>query len=152
MFAYHASGAGSLIWGVDMRIMALSSVLLIAGCDTVNLQQYRVPTATQADATSIKRVLWSVATQTALEDRTASSKVPHTIVFYTQPEVQNFRVDLGARNIGDDIIVDLNAGFGPMPVEFKKARALLTPALSNEFGPRLIIAPLGTNQFPLTFK
>ena len=51
-----------------------------------------------------------------------------------------------------DIIIDLNAGFGPMPDEFKKARTLLTRALTNEFGSRLAIAPLAREMWPVTFK
>jgi hypothetical protein len=135
-----------------VRILALILALLAAGCDTVNLQQYRLADATQTDASDVKRVLGVVAAQTGLEDRTTSSMVPHTLVFYKEPDVQHFAVNLGARRVGEDIIVDLIAGFGPMRNEFRKTRALLTPALSNEFGPRLIIARLGTNQFPISFK
>jgi hypothetical protein len=115
--------------------------LLLSACDTVNLQQYRIAGGAHKDVASVKRVLHSVASQTGLVDRTSTSKVPRTIVFYTQPEVQHFAVDLGARTVGADIVVDLYAGFGPIPQEFRQAQRLLTPALSEEFGSRLSLMP-----------
>ena len=85
-------------------------------------------------------------------DSTSSSRVPHTIALYTQPNVQHFRVDVGARTVADDIVVDLTAGFGPTPREFKQARSLLTPALSNEFGSRLTVMPPYTEPVPVTIQ
>ena len=124
--------------------------LLLSACDTLNIQQYRVASGAGRDAAKVKQVLHSVASQTRLVDRTSTSRAPHTLVFYTQPDVQHFRVDLGARILGPDIIVDLNGGFGPARPEFKQALRLLTPALSSEFGPRLTVMALGKQSIPVT--
>jgi hypothetical protein len=131
-----------------MRALALIALLLSA-CDTVNIQQYRVAGGTHRDVTKVKQLLHSVASDTGLVDSTSTSRAPRTIVFYTQPNVQHFRVDLGARAVAEDIVVDLNAGFGPTPPEFKKAERLLTPALASEFGSRLHIAPSGVDEVPV---
>jgi hypothetical protein len=122
-----------------MRALLFIAALLSA-CDTVNLEQYRIAGGAHGDAANVKRILHSVAGQTGLVDSTSTSRAPRTIVFYTQANVQNFRVDLGARIVAQDILIDLNAGFGPTPPEFRKAEELLTPALSSEFGSRLTIA------------
>jgi hypothetical protein len=126
--------------------------LLLSACDTVNIQQYRIAGAARRDTANVKNVLHSVANQTGLVDRTSVSRAPHTLVFYTQPAVQHFRVDLGARTLGDDIIVDLNGGFGPARPEFKQALHFLTPALSSEFGSRLTVMPPGTQSIPVTIQ
>jgi hypothetical protein len=124
--------------------------LLLSGCDTVNIQQYRIAGTARRDTGKVKYVLHSVASRTGLIDRTSTSRAPQTLVFYTQPDVQHFRVDLGARMRGDDIIVDLNGGFGPARPEFKQALHLLTPALSSEFGSRLTVMPPGTQSIAVT--
>jgi hypothetical protein len=130
------------------RTLVCFAVLLTA-CDTLNIQQYRIAHGTHRDTAKVKQALHSVASQTGLVDRTSTSRAAHTIVFYTQPDVQHFRVDLGARTLGDDIVVDLNGGFGPARPEFKQALGLLTPALSNGFGSRLTVMPLGSQSIPV---
>jgi hypothetical protein len=132
-----------------MRALALTT-LLLCSCDTVNFQQYRVAGGAQRDTAMVKRVLHDVASQTGLVDRTSTSRAPHTIVFYSQPDVQHFRVDLGARVLDSDIIVDLNGGFGPARPEFKQALHSLTLALSSQFGARLTVMPLGTQSIAVT--
>jgi hypothetical protein len=127
-----------------MRTLAFIAALLLSACDTVNIQQYRIAGGAHRDTAKVKRVLHTVASQTGLVDSTSTSRAPQTVVFYMQPNVQHFRVDLGARVVADDIVVDLNAGFGPTPGEFKQAERLLTPALSSEFGSRLTVLPPGT--------
>jgi hypothetical protein len=124
--------------------------LFLSACDTLNIQQYRVAGGAHRDSAKVKRVLRDVASQTGLVDRTSTSRAPRTVVFYTQSDVQHFRVDLGARILGDDIVVDLNGGFGPARPEFKQAARLLTPALSSEFGSRLTVMPPGTQSIPVT--
>ena len=103
--------------------------LLLGACDTLNIQQYRIAGAASRDTAKVKQVLHSVANQTNLVDRTSTSRAPHTLVFYTQPNVEHFRVDLAACRVSDEIVVDLNGGFGPARSEFKQALHLLTPAL-----------------------
>jgi hypothetical protein len=116
-------------------------VLLVAGCDTMNWQQYRIAgvAAGSPDATKLRATLQTVADQAGLKDRTQDSREPATLVFYTQPEVRNFRVDIGARFTNDDVLIDLVGGFGPTPPAYKQAKRLLMPALSAEFGSRVSV-------------
>jgi hypothetical protein len=123
---------------------------LLTACDTLNIQQYRISGSAHGDTVKVKQVLRSIASETGLVDRTSTSRAPHTIVFYTQPHVQHFQVDLGARMLGDDIIVDLNGGFGPARPEFNRTLRLLTPALSSGFGSRLTVMPVGSQSIPVT--
>jgi len=132
-----------------MRALVVMIALSLTACDNINLEQYRIAGAAGGDTARIKRVLRSVADQVGLVDRTSTSRVPHTIVFYLQPNVQHFRVDLGARTFGEDVVVDLNAGFGPKPREYTRAKNLITAALSQEFGPRLSIIPEGASTVPI---
>ena len=112
--------------------------VLSVGCDTVNQARYRIASAASpTDRAQVRAVLQSVATQTKLSDQTPTSRAPHTLVFYTQPNVEHFRVELGARTVGSDIIVELFAGFGPQPSEYKLAHRLLAPALTQAFGSRV---------------
>ena len=132
-----------------MRALAFIALLLSA-CDTMNIQQYRIAGGAHRDTAKVKHILHTVAGETGLVDSTRTSRAPRTIVFYTQPNVQHFRLDHGARAVADDIVIDLNAGFGPTPPEFQKAERVLTPALSSEFGSRLTIAPPGVQSAPVT--
>jgi hypothetical protein len=115
----------------------LIAVLFVAGCDTMNVQQYRIMgVATGSpDAAKVKSILQSVADKTGLRDKTSDSRVPDTLVLYEQTP-QAFRVDIGARFYHDDTLVDVIGGFGPTPPAFKQAKRLLAPALSAEFGSR----------------
>jgi len=126
--------------------------LFLAACDTMNVQQYRIAGGAHTDTARVKPVLGRVASQVGLVNNTSSSRVSRTIVSYTQPNVQHFRVIMGARAVANDIIVDLTAGFGPTPREFKQARSLLTPALSNKFGSHLMVMPPYTRSIPLTVQ
>jgi len=132
-----------------MRALFAIAVLLSA-CDSVNIQQYRIGGGAHRDTAKVKQVLYNVASQTGLVNRTSTSHAGHTVVFYTQPNVQHFRVDLGARVVANDIVVDLYAGFGPTRREFKEAERLLTPALSSQFGSRLSVMPPHTQSIPVT--
>jgi hypothetical protein len=116
-------------------------VLLFTGCDTMNWKQYRITgvAAGSPDATKLRTTLQTVADKVGLKDRTQDSREPATLVFYTQPEVRNFRVDIGARFTDDGVLIDLVGGFGPRPPAYKQAKRLLMPALSAEFGSRVSI-------------
>ena len=71
-----------------------------------------------------------------LTDRTSISRAPDTLVLYTQPDVQHFTVELGARQVGSEIVIDLSAGFGPRPHDYVTAQRLLAAGLAREFGTR----------------
>jgi len=116
-------------------------VLLIAGCDTMNWQQYRIAgvAAGSPDATKLRATLQTVADQSGLKDRTQDSRERATFAFFTQPDVRNFRVDIGARFTNGDVLVDLVSSFGPTPTAFKQAKKLLAPALSAEFSSRVSV-------------
>jgi len=118
----------------------LISVLFVTGCDTMNVQQYRITGVAKGspDAANVRSILQTVADQTGLSDRTSESRVPDTLVFYSQPQ-QAFRVDLGARFDQTNVLVDLVGGFGPTPSAYKHAKHLLTPALFAEFGSRFSV-------------
>ena len=57
----------------------------------------------------------------------------YTLVFYSQPEVKNFQVQLGARMVGDSIVVDLTGGFGPRTASFKEAEKELLEEMNRSF-------------------
>ena len=120
-----------------MRILSLLFVLFLSGCDTVNVEQFRIAGDANHDEARVRSILQAVAARTGLVDCTSTSLAPHTIVFYTQPNVQSFRVELGARTVKKDILVDLSSGFGPKPTEFKLAERFLRPVLVHEFGSRM---------------
>src|SRR5581483_8837711 len=71
-------------------------VLFVAGCDTMNWQQYRISgvAASSPGATKLRATLQTIADQTGLRDTTQDSHEPLTLVFYTQPEVRNFALIL----------------------------------------------------------
>jgi hypothetical protein len=96
-----------------------------------------------ADAAKINNILHRVADKTGLKDMTASSLVPRTLVFYAEPDVQNFRTDLGARFYEGDLLVDVNAGIGPPnPEKYVQVRDSVAPALSAAYGPRFSTPPM----------
>src|SRR5437763_1522351 len=105
--------------------LLISLVLLETGCDSVNVQQYRIAAASGGDRAQAKRGLRSVAKQLSLEDRTSISRAPKTLVFYIEPNVEHFAVQLGARGSDGDVLIDLNAGFGPRPRKDVEAERLL---------------------------
>lgn len=120
-------------------LTACFSLVLLTGCDTMNWQQYRiadVPVASP-DTTKLKSALKHVSDQIGLKDEMNTSKIPGALAFYSEPGVEHFHVDLGARSYESDVIVDLMAGFGPTPPKYKQAKSLLESILSKEFNSRL---------------
>jgi len=99
-----------------LRTLPLFLAFALTSCDSLNVQQYRVAGATSGDRGKVKRVLHSIASQLALADRTSSSHAPNTLVFYTQPDVRHFAVQLGAREVRGDIVIELDPGRAPQTV------------------------------------
>ncbi len=101
----------------------------------MNWTQYRVISA--VDRARLGGILRSVAWQTKLVEQTTPSRVKDAVVVYLQPNIRDFRVEIGERTAGNDMIVDLLGGFGPTPPEFRIVHTLLTPALIQGFGSRV---------------
>ncbi len=117
------------------------SVLFLAGCKTVNWQQYEVSGVSVGSqyADQLQTVLQTVADQSGLTNRTAESKVPGILVLYSQPSDKKSRVELGARFENDEVFVDLYGGVGPEPMAYTQAKGLLFPMLKSEFHSRVSI-------------
>ncbi len=84
--------------------------MLLSGCQTWKHVQFIVPASGEA---AIASALRSVATRHGMSDRTRTSKLPGTIVYFSAGD-RNF-TDLGARRHGDTLVVDLlfrSAGVG----------------------------------------
>ena len=127
------------------NLLSLIAFIGLSGCDTINYAQYKISNVTvdSSDARKVKTSLKEVAQETGLEDRLSTSRLPGTLAYYCEPNVQNFRTDLGARFYGDDILVDVVAGFGPMTAKYIQVRNLTGRVLAKEFGTRVSIpAPL----------
>jgi hypothetical protein len=117
----------------------MQAIVFISGCDTLNWQQYRVAgvTVNSPDEVRISALLKKVADQCELVDITSKSRVPNTLVLYSQQNVTSFRTELGARYYQGDVLVDVYAGWGPpRNAKFKQTKGLVTSALTNEFASR----------------
>jgi hypothetical protein len=109
--------------------------VFFAGCDTVMISQYRVVSVAtdKGEKQKLLETLARVAVRVGLENRTQASRVRETLVYYAEPNVEHFRVDLGARVVGDSIIVDLTGGFGPKTRTFEKAQQVLREEMDRSF-------------------
>ena len=121
--------------------VAVLAIMLLTGCDSFNVRQYRISGAANVpdDVDKVKAVLKSVAEKQHLVDMTQQSLTPRTIVFYKEPTRAPYAVLLGSRMVDNDVIVDLLAGFGPVPKGFKEAKRTLEPSLASDFGWRFWI-------------
>ena len=108
--------------------------LFVSGCDKLHVKQYEVSgmTAGSPDIIKLKAVLQSVAGQSGLIDGLSVSNSYNCFFLYRGGNV----VTLEASYYRDAALVQLVGGYGTPP-EFKKAKRLLVPALSAEFGSRL---------------
>ena len=69
-------------------------------------------------------------------DYTAPWKLSNLIVLYADPS-SFYQIELGARVVGKDILVDLYCGYDPPPAEYLEMHRLLGPALVKAFGTRV---------------
>lgn len=135
---------------VFLGLFLVVAVILTSGCDTLNHQQFRIQNAANTnDIARVESVLHKVADEVGLHDETQDSKAVGTLKFYIEPGIEHFRLDIGARIYEKDILVDVMAGFGPVPPQYTKSKKLLISNLSYEFGPRLIIL---SSPVPIEFK
>lgn len=111
----------------------------LVGCDYLNHTQYRVASAATfpADRARVRAVLREVAAKTKLTAASAPATVRHPLAYYTQPAGPYSRTELGAQGEGSDVLVDLDAGFGPRVPAYERTRRLLTAAVTRAFGPRV---------------
>lgn len=127
----------------------LLSVLLLAGCESVNHSQLQVmaPTPERGAAASVpaaereqvKQVVSQVAQHWRMEDRTALSLTPDTICSYAQPDVKH-PISIKAWLAGDRISIDI---FQPPPEPgessaYQQFRNDVMGALEKQFGARLV--------------
>jgi hypothetical protein len=81
----------------------------------------------------LKTVLQDVADRSGLKSSQPISGSPDCLAYYT-----NGIVTLEASFYHDSVLIQLVGGYGTPP-EYKKAKRLLAPALSAEFGSRIVI-------------
>jgi hypothetical protein len=132
--------------------VALLSIAL-AGCGTLNQAQFQIPdpSGSAADRERLVAVVKNAATDAGMVDRTASSKIPNTLVYFEEP-VASFRTTLGARTAAGYLIIDL-ACFHFKACEtptFSFMTKSLADALQTEFGSnwRLVTDP--ANRIPVS--
>jgi hypothetical protein len=138
-----------------LRIRALllfAAVAGITGCDTLNYAQYQIARAgaNPVDRAHVVAAVNSAASRAALSDATSRSHVPDTLVYFEEP-VGHFPTTLGARVVGDSIVVDLVC-FHPGPGEskpFSAAKVSLSDSLRVEFGGRLTMLQNYRDRIPL---
>ena len=116
------------------RLTLLLLTTFVAGCQSDDVQSYRIAGAAHKHAARIKQVLRNVAAQAGLPDRTAEMHDPHLLALY-----QGTNVYLRGDISDDDIRVATVHSDWPAPHAFKKADSLLAPALSQAFGKRFSI-------------
>jgi len=98
------------------------------------VSQYRVVSVSaKGEKLKVLGMLARVASRCGLKDVTSTSTVKDTLILYSQPDVEHFRVDLGARAIGDSVVIDLVGGFGPRTRSFTEAQRILREELEHEF-------------------
>jgi hypothetical protein len=88
------------------------------------------------DKARVEQVLVATATEFGIFDTTVTSRVPDTIRCYSERIGHGFAI--GARVVGDLIIVDFYAGKEPSP-RFPAVEERLTSELRRIFGERIII-------------
>lgn len=126
----------------------LLSVLLLAGCESVNHSQLQVLASAAdrgavasipaAERAAVRQLITDVALRWRLEDRTALSLTPETICSFAQPDVGH-PISIKAWVAGDRISVDI---FQPPPEPgesqaYQRFRNEVINALSVQFGDRL---------------
>lgn len=116
-------------------LLAIASMSLMSACDTMMVSQYRVTSVATAkeERARLLESLARIAASLGLTSATSTSTVKNTLVFYSQPDVKNFPVQLGARIVDDSIVVDLTGGFGPKSPAFKKAEKALLEEMERSF-------------------
>jgi hypothetical protein len=121
------------------RIFLLIAALLLVGCDTYHHEQYMIRHAANAgDRAKVSQTLRPVASASGLHDCAAISHAQHTIALYCELDVVPYSgAQMGARQKGDSIVVDLLHSLGSQTRAYGRAHQLLAPALIAVFGERV---------------
>jgi hypothetical protein len=120
-----------------MRVAFLALLTLtLVGCDTYHHEQYKVSSAANVgDRVEVKQLLASITSSSGFHDCNRISSASHTVAFYREMEVIPYSgAQLGAREVGDSIVVDLPHSLGSQTQAFNQAHKLLEPALAAGFG------------------
>jgi len=131
----------SLVRPLD-HVMKLFYALLLAagvatsGCDTLHMRQYEVSgvVASSTDTAKLKAVVQGVAEKSGLTESQSVSNSPDCLFHYTGGNV----VVLEGSFYHDSVLIQLFGGYGTPP-EYERAKRLLAPALSTEFGSRFSV-------------
>jgi hypothetical protein len=125
-----------------MRLAFLALLTLtLVGCDTYHHEQYRISRAANTrDRAKLKELLASIASTSGFHDCFRISRAPRTVAFYCDMDVVPYSGgQLGAREVGDSIVVDLLHSLGSQTRAFNRAHESLEPALIAAFGQRLSV-------------
>jgi hypothetical protein len=122
--------------------------MITAGCDTLNHTQFQIAPAhdpnivsaevSDADRAEVKQILLSLADELGLQDLSHYQTSPATIAYLREP-VRDFPMKLGARAVGDTIVVELihfHPGSGET-ASYTTAKVLLLSKLKAAFGDRV---------------
>jgi hypothetical protein len=128
--------------------LALGSILLVAGCDSMNHSQLRVaPPPVErraravlpaADRDAIKQVLSEIGTKHRMEDRTSLCLIPDTLCSYGEVD-KKYPLRFVAWVKDQNVYVDI---FQRPPeagetIAYQKLRGEIMAALDSQFGNRL---------------
>lgn len=132
-------------------VLVAVAALACFGCDTLNYTQYKISDSAGApERAAVVKIVQSAAADAGLVDRLDTSRVPNTLAYFSEP-VEHFPTALGARTVGELVVIDL-ACFHPGAGEAKRyslARAKLAASLGEQFGSRVTIAYKPQDQIPL---
>jgi hypothetical protein len=128
------------------RALLILLTLQLVGCDTYHHEQYKISWAANAgDRAKLKQTLASIASASGFHDCAAISRAPRTVAFYCEMDIIPYSgAQLGAREVGDSIFVDLLHSIGSQTRAFNRVHQLLEPTLVATFGLRVAsVAPAG---------
>jgi len=123
---------------------------LWAGCGTINHTQYQLTGPRRADGLRaavsaedrerVTEIVTALAARFKLKDFSQSSRVPHLLVYFHEPDAQN-PMKLSARVVGDHILIDLMRTFAEVgeTLTYRSAKETLWSELKDAFGDRVTI-------------
>jgi hypothetical protein len=130
----------------------ITLALFTAGCGTLNHRQYEIrpvmtvagrPTVSVADTEALKEILRRSAARLNLEERTKSSLVPGTLVYFIAPDSSTPIKLIGWIQDGKMMVDLMHApdGLGE-DLRYRDEKERLWSALQEKFGPRAVSVPI----------